>query len=143
MSLGYIGSKKSLLSFLEEHIRPRLSPDSVFADLFKEQKHPLFQFAIGNQQTLLKPNIPDVLKEFYDRFYTKDRVAIFTSFDNSKVDVQKIEQVLTSSDQNSEMKSKRKDEDKFLEVKKPEIMEDTFVFMEDKARHKSGEQQLS
>lgn len=34
MSLGYIGSKKSLLSFLEEHIAPRLSPDSVFADLF-------------------------------------------------------------------------------------------------------------
>ena len=34
MTLAYIGSKKSLLPFLETHIKPMLGPTTVFADLF-------------------------------------------------------------------------------------------------------------
>jgi adenine-specific DNA-methyltransferase len=34
MTLGYIGSKKSLIDFLDTHIRPTLKSDDVFADLF-------------------------------------------------------------------------------------------------------------
>lgn len=33
-SLGYIGSKKRLISFLDEYISPHLTPETTFGDLF-------------------------------------------------------------------------------------------------------------
>lgn len=113
MSLGYIGSKKSLLSFLDQHISPYLTEQTIFGDLFAGTgivgKHfqgrcfqivsndvELYAYVINRallmvgyserlQNIITEYNLLEPQKGLFSRYYSEERM-FFTSQNANRID---------------------------------------------------------
>ena len=89
---------------------------------------PLLIDPTGNNQTLDVPNIHEIVKDFYDRYYDKSKVVMVTSGHLPEEVRQAVDMKLKQFDEKSEMKSNQGSTTGNMSWVMPNFTQDYFIF---------------
>lgn len=102
-------------------------------EIAEDKTHPAYHMGYGNRQSLDKSDIPAKVKQFYDTFYSKNKVNLLTIGQKSKFSMENVAKNLDSSLASSSMKDKSSRDDMVKRLGSPAVSDDMFVFLGTKA----------
>lgn len=92
-----------------------------------DNKHPVFNFACGNKQSLDHDGIEKEVKQFYDKYYFIEDVRIISIGSKEKMHIDQVSQIFEEAAKTGTMSKKKEQNRPEREVRSPNLQQDLLM----------------